>query len=316
MPEINSNVQGLQQPTTFSNAAKNAAGTAAFVVDPEKMYVIGQIAAAVRRYLKVTVSELAVVEGLRFGALGAAPIVLKNIYTSSKDLYQGAPEKADNALSLISYTGNLADIAALIADGLDTMRWASASAAWVDPLYIVGAVLSTAGIILDSKNIYETHTIAKLLNEQMTVTKAGGDNVAVAFARGVEVIKQKHKTNSRFVSKYFAADGNKFTERLDEISRYAVRKLASPLPHKVKEGEDEVKNTKKLIDKKLSAKKWSHAFSILTSVISLVGFGILFSPIAPAGLVLIGLAGTLSLIHRFYMKRVDRKFQEALQIKG
>lgn len=339
--------------SSWNTASHSMKQGALIVFDPETLSTGAQLAGVIRRYSSVLLPGAKELEGsLRFFSIGYAPLAISNIYTASREIIKNAPEKMDNKLTLISETGALIDVAALIADGLDTFELIANSGAWVDPLYITGAVLSTAGIVLNVKGIYETHSFSNKLKREMrpvefdvakiqqNAIKANAkinnesgekyrtdsykyasiddsDDCAsiMSFENGVKLIKQKHKTNYKFVTKHFESDGNKFADRMDEISRFAARKLASPLPHKVEEGRNDMSSTKELLYKKLTNKKWSNAFKILTAVISLIGFGLLFSPFAPAGLVLLGLSGIMSISHRLYNRRKHRQFEEALKIR-
>lgn len=298
-----------------ASPSKTMCGFGIRAVGVDNVVLLGQVAAIFRRYTKIALPQMPIFEYLRFGAFTAAPGAAHGIYKSVQELRNNAPEKADNVLNIIDHTGTLMDMAALLADGIDALGVASAAGS-VDPLYITGAVLSCAGLVLHSKNIYETHVVQGDLNNAMLTTSQKEDNVAKGLVRAVKVIKDKQKSNCKFVRKYFDVESAKLTSRLDEISRYAVRKLDSPLPHKVEEGKKDVERTKNLLNKKLTTKKWSHAFSILTAVISLIGFGIIFSPAAPVGVALIGLAGIFGLAHSYILKRVNKSFEKSLKAIG
>lgn len=335
------------QRSSWNMAANTMKEGALVAVDPDHLATASHVAKLFRYYTKAIIPGVKEVEGFRFASVLYTPLAIQSIVTSAQEIYRKAPEKMDNALTIVSEVGALADICALVADALDTFEWIPDASVWVDPLYIVGATLSTAGIVLNTKSAYETHAFGKELNEKMTLSKEEKEAITKInkrlqelngkamsksmlsdqeksdlkiigskFEHGVKLIKEKHGKNVKFVKKHFETDGDQLTGRLDEISRYAIRKLDSPLPHKVQEGQDDINSAKTLLNKRLSSKKWSNAFKILTAIISLIGFGLLFSPVAPVGLVLLGLSGTMSICHRLYKRRQTQKFEAAIQDVG
>lgn len=260
---------------------------------------------------------------LRFAAIGYIPFAVRTITTSAKELLQREPEKLDNVLTVISEVGALAEITCVSTDALGLVGAVAKDLAWVTPLYIVGTALSAASIVKSTVTLTQTHKLSKKLQahlqeqhvkdnitvDEFTRVKS---NSMVSFQAAATLIEESQVKNKKFIAKYFDYNDKALTSRLKRIESIVVRKLNSPLVSKQKEGVDDLNRIKTNLKNRLSRKKWSEAFSILTSTISIVAFAILFTPLAPLGFLVLGLISAAKIYHRYYSIKKTKEFEAEL----
>lgn len=266
---------------------------------------VGPAAARLARAIRNTaegINSQNPLQMLRITAVVQAPFAIRNIAQSSIEIYRGDPEKVDNALTIAAETGTLANVIAATAEALGELGVTAQSVAWISPLYITGAVLSGVEIVRDVKNIYETHKVSKIVFQK-------DKNTASGFTRTVSTIKGKHLNNKKFISKHFGVKGDKLIENLEKVDKHVQQLDKGPLKWK---GDIQAAEVSKLAEKRMKVQKWSRVYNILTSIINIIGFAILFSPAAPVGCILIGLSSLMSVAQIVFLKKINRQFEEAI----
>ena len=232
---------------------------------------------------------------LKFACIAAVPFAIGSTVRAIRS-FKGAStsEKIDASLQIVSATGVVVGVTSSIAEGLVGVgKVAAKEIIWATPLAIVGAALGCADIALSAKHLIEGYKFSKAFH------RAVGDSSPENYKEVVELIKYNQESKKSFIRKYLGVDAVKLIGNLEKIEE---------------EGDSaKMKSAIKMLADRLTFERKSQALSLLTSVVSVIAFGLLFSPAAPLGFALLALS-TVSSVSNLVMKTFSTKdFKDKLQ---
>lgn len=289
---------------------------------PEKISVAVKLAGVVRnigntsKEMLNNSKRLPVVGVLKLTAIALIPLTIYEIASSIFSVVKTSfNEKLDIALNVISNLGSLLDITGTIAEGLSAIKVVAKSAVhWAGPLGIVATVIESVGMALKTKNLIETERFSKIFKETAGLDLSDEEYSLENYKKARELVAEKHSQEKTFVSKHLSTDGEKLNERLLAIESEAKEFLASNNLEDVLKGKNKLKTTMQSLSQRMTTKKWSTGLSLLASTISIIGFGLLFSPLPPVGMAFLALSSILSIINLFMQKAQTKSFEKGLGI--
>lgn len=285
------------------------------LVQPEIVTVPSKVASAVR-YLTNASKDIAspggkeLLSGLRFFAIVYVPLAIHSLANSIFDLLSATDSsKVDAGLTAVSEVGNLGDATATFCKGLGAVGLVAAEAvSWATPLCIASSCLTLAGVVVLTKHIAEKTRFQNKFVEEAGLVKNENSYTLEDFKKGINFVKEGSNT------KKFYDDETKLMERLSQIQITAEKKLSSQDKTENEEGQKILHTTMNSLKNRISTKKWSDALSLLAAAVGLIGFVIIFTPLAPVGLALLGISPIISLGNLAYRKIRTQQFEEALSL--
>jgi len=223
-------------------------------------------------------------------------------------------EKIDIFLGAVSNIGGVLDVVANIGEGLAAVgSVAVKTVTWATPLSIAAAAIESIGMVLTAKKMMETVQFSKAFHQAAKLTESSEDKSA-NYKKVCQLILEGQSQESSFIGKHFGVDSEKLEQRLLEIEQEANLKLSSEDEEVVEEGKQILQTTMQTLSSRITRTNWSHALSLLASTVSIIGFGILFSPCPPAGFILLAVSSVVSIGSYFVNKYLDIGFEEDMMI--
>lgn len=289
---------------------------------PEKFWLVSRMAALANyigntsRHMLANARNTHISGSLQLFSLGCVPIVIAGIASGLfSSLKTTVNEKIDIGLDIAASIGSLGEIAADTADGLAAVGAVASGALWTTPLAIASAVIQGLGMILTTKNLVETHRFSVLFHKESGLSKSLREYSLEDYTKIRQLIVERHEQEKSFVGKHFDTDGGKLVERLLAIETAAKAALSSGISKEVLRGKHMLKATMQKLANKMTDKKWSHSVSLLAGTVSYIGFGVLFSPLAPIGYGMLATSGVISLTNFFMDKFNGWRFEKLLGIE-
>jgi len=261
--------------------------------------------------------HLPVVGALKLMKLPLIPLSLHAIKSafSSKNTLTGN-EKIDRGLDVAASIGTVGDTVVSLGEGLKALGAVTSHAIWwATPLVVVSAVLEAAGLILLVKTMLETRRFSRLFEQASGSKKPNEVYTLEDFTRVRLMIEEKSQQEASFISKHLKTDGKRLNKRLEQIDQTVQRLLSSSDEQEVLKGQRQLQTTMETLKGRIKTKQQSAALSILTGVVSLVAFGLLFTPAGLVGYGLLAGSGAVSLGNFFNDKAKTRQFEQTLGLK-
>lgn len=225
-------------------------------------------------------------------------------------------EKFDKGLDVIASIGAVGDTAVSFAEGLKALGLvASHAIRWATPLVIVSAALEVAGLIALVKGMIETRRLSLLFQQIEGKKKPNETYTLEEFTQIRLMIAEKSRQEASFVSKHFKTQGAGLNRRLEEIEKKAQQLLSSGDEQQIMLGQRQLKTTMEALKGRIKTKQQSSALSLLTGVISLVAFALLFTPAGLVGYGLLAGSGAISLGNFFADKGKTKQFERELGLR-
>ena len=259
--------------------------------------------------------HLPMVGALKLVKLGEVPLTVHEMFSSFFSAKTTINEKVDTGLSLVSDVGSLTDVATSTMEGLIAVGVVAKEAGkWITPVSIVVLAMEGIEMIFLTKSLIEMHRFSKIFTEASSLDKSLEEVTIENFTKIRELILEKTSQEKSFISKHFKTDADKLNERLLVIESEAKTLFASESTEERLEGNHKVQTTIELLSKRMTVKKWSNALNLLIISISVIGFGLLFSPCPPIGFAFLAVSGVLSLLNFFLEKALTSEFEKELGI--
>lgn len=245
------------------------------------------------------------------------PLSILSIINSIRGFKESSlNEKCEDVLNVISEVGNLADNVATATDGLAAIGLTTAKVVvWTSPLFIVGLTLQTAGLVLTTKSLVETHIFSKAFKKSVALKEKVETYALHHFASGVDLIVERSSKGKRFVSKHFGVKSDQLMARLNKIKIKAETLEKSGDQEKKLKIQSKMKRTVELLDRRMMVMKKSKALTIVATTISIIGIIVLLTtPAAPVGFVLLGIGSIIELTHYFKMRSMTKQFKADMKL--
>lgn len=239
-------------------------------------------------------------KAIRDAKLLAAVTIPVALYSVIRDGYEVAlgTEKIDASLRVAENLSWLGDSTATVISGLEVTGAIpeGAVAATFFPISIASGCLATATIALNARRLYQNQQLLKEMNAQ------GSDD---------QVLTLLTSKDEYFLNKNFNVEGGKLKTTLQEIQTLAQNKLSGGDAHA---SQGVLQQTVRSLKERISTKNWSHALSILSSTVTLIGMSILlFTPLSPVAYSLMAAAALVSVIKFLYERRALKHFATTLE---
>lgn len=224
------------------------------------------------------------------------PVALYSLGRDTYELVRGT-EQVDAGLRVAENLSWLGDSTSTFISGLESTGAIhnGIAATTFFPISIASGCLATATIALNGRRLYQSRQLLKEMDAEP------GDN---------EVLTLLTSKDEYFLQKSFNVEGEKLKETLQEIQGLAAKKLANG---DAKASQNTLKTTVDSLKERIRTKNWSHRLSILSSIVTLVGMGILlFSPFGPIAYGLMAVAALVSVAKFLYERKSMRYFATTL----
>lgn len=182
-------------------------------------------------------------------------------------------------------------------------------------LGIVSAAFEGIAMTLDFKGVFDTARVSLQFEKQVNLAKKIEEYTLIDFRQGLKFIEEAHGKEPLFINKYFDTEEEWLIDHLLEIERISQTALFSGNPEETMAAKTLMHSTMHSLQKRLTTKKWSHCLNLNASAVSLIGVGLLFSPIPTVGLGLFAVSGLINLGTYFYKKKATRQFKIELSPK-
>jgi hypothetical protein len=261
--------------------------------------------------------NLPVVGALKLVGIGLLPLT---IYEFAKGILSGFKsslnEKIDAAFGAIVSLGSIGDVIADTAEGLSAVGAVEVSSvAWATPLAIASAVIQSLGLVLTVKNMIESRRFTATFVKTAALYKPVREYSLRDYKNVQRLLRHRVADEKSFIDKHFKTDSGKLLERLEAIKLEAKALMASGNFADVLKGKRKLHSTMHKLKGRITLIKRSHYSNFLASFMGLVGFGLLFSPCPPSGLLLVALSSVLSIRNFFSDKVQTSLFERSLENK-
>lgn len=230
--------------------------------------------------------------GLRFFALCYVPFAVYEVAKAVFEFYKTTvSEKVDAALTILSEVGGVGDAACNLAQALDDFgALGNRSISWVTPLGLVSAALGIAGIVHDSKCIIDTERFMEEFRKQAGLDKKPHKYTKADYLRGMKFLEKKNEEERTVIDKQLHVDAKDLFNNLAPTGKNRDRELKN----------SQLYEKMQTIAKQLENTKTSMGLSLLFNVVNVVALAILFTPVAPLGLIFLGVGGIVALTQFCY----------------
>jgi len=253
-----------------------------------------------------------------FSALVMTPFTVAAIVKTCRVFAQYTREKKiDAALTLCEQFRRIGENAATLVVSLERIKAIRVSPiAWAKPFAGVLAALSIASIV---SNVRTYMKVKRLMREWGQVEESGkeqGKMTLDGYRSILDLIKQKQKEDSDFISETFNVSEEQLQRALSSVERQAEGQLSSHDAEETAQATELLEKTAQMLKGRIKQNLVSSILVMVSSVVNLIGTTLLLvCPVLPIGWIAVGATVLLDGGNWIRHKVVDYQFAKAMDVK-
>lgn len=214
-----------------------------------------------------------------------------------KDLYIAyatfGMERWDACLNAATNAGWLGESVTTSAWGAEQLKLLENVSNWAIPVACVSAILSAVAIVINGLSWYQGNKLIQHLNNGPT--------------NSIRLQEFLDNTSNYSLQKHFlVGDGKILRESIKEIADRSLFNASQA---------DKARDMIGTLKERVRTKNWSHALVILSSVVGLIGVGVLFfSPLSSIAYTILAVSSIIAVAKFFYERKAAQSFESQMKL--